>query len=145
MSSLKYLIQELETFCNNHPANVKFFAEFTEQMPNLATTDEQYPLVFFAFSPSVPSMNVVNYTAEVYVLDKIRDDRSNIIDLMSDTNQIINDIYQYFNGNHPMIDVAILPTFNPLNNFDLDYVAGWQGTFDFEVPQICDNLINYGN
>jgi hypothetical protein len=139
--SLKYLINEIETFCSSHPANVKFFAEFTEQMPNLATIDEQYPLVFFVFAPSVPSLNVVNYTAEIYVLDKIRDKRDNIIDLMSDTGQIINDIYQNFNGIHPSIDVSTLPTFNPLNNFDLDYVAGWQGTFDFELPQICGNLV----
>ena len=106
-------------------------------MPNLATIDEQYPLVFMAFSPAVPQMNVINYTVEIYVLDKIRDDRSNIIDVMSDTAQIINDIYQNYNNGTEEIDVISLPTFNPLNNFDLDYVAGWVGTFDFELPQGC--------
>jgi len=137
MSSLKGLIQSVKSFVESHPANPKFFAEFTEQMPNLATIDEQYPLVFMAFSPAVPQMNVINYTVEIYVLDKIRDDRSNIIDVMSDTGQIINDIYQnYYNG-ESTIDVISLPTFNPLNNFDLDYVAGWVGTFDFELPQGC--------
>ncbi len=35
------------------------------------------------------------------------------------------------------LSVTVLtdPTMTPLNNFDLDYVAGWVGTFTFEVDQ----------
>lgn len=143
--SWKYLIQEIEIYLNGHPSNPKFFAEFEEQRPNLATKDEKYPLVFVVPSPSVPSMNVVNFTVEIQCFDLLKDDRSNVNDVLSETWLILNDIYQFFNGNHPSIDISVLPTFNPLNNFDLDYVAGWSASFDFELPQYCDDLINTGN
>lgn len=143
--SLAYFNQEFKQFIESHPSKPKYFMEFTEQMPNLATRDEKYPLVFLSFNISIPSMNVITYSFDVYALDLLRDDRSNVIDVISEMTSLLNDIYQYFNGNHDFIDLPIAPVFNPLNNFDLDYVAGRIGTFDFELPQNCDNLINYGN
>lgn len=145
MTSWKYLIQEIGAYLAQHPANVKHFAEFTEQMPNLATKDEQYPLVFIAPVAHESGRNVVYYTINIYVLDCINDNRDNLNDVLSETNLILNDIFQYFDGTHPYIDVFSNLTSEPLNNFDLDYVAGWMGTVALELPNYCDNLINLGN
>lgn len=141
MTSYNYLISEIETFILSHPSNPKFFAEFVEQMPNLATKDEKYPLVFVNPITSSSSLNVVTYTVDIYCLDKILDDRSNINLILSEMGMLLNDIFQYFLQTHPIIESVDGMTTTPLNNFDLDYVAGWQGTIQFIVPQICDNLL----
>jgi hypothetical protein len=145
MTSIKYLKTELETWLSSHPANPKVFFEFTEQMPNLATKDEAYPLIFFAFSGSESYTNVVAHTFTVYCLDRISDDRSNIVDVVSEMQLLMNDIYLYFQTNHPVIDVIGLVASGPLNNFDLDYVGGWSAQITFELPQICMNYTNFGD
>jgi hypothetical protein len=145
MTSWKYLIQELGVYLNAHPANIKHFAEFTEQMPNLATMDEKYPLVFIAPVGSESLTNVITYDVNLYCLDLINDKRDNINDVLSETGLILNDVYQYFTNNHPNIDIIGTMPKEPLNNFDLDYVAGWMATVSFELPQYCENLINIGD
>lgn len=142
MTSYKYLIQEVEAFILAHPTAPKFFAEFKEQMPNLATIDEKYPLVFMIPESSVSGQMVINYNVEIYCLDLINDDRSNINDILSEMSMLMNDIYQHFSEYHDNVFINVPPVTTPLNNFDLDYVAGWVGSFGFEVPQICDNLLN---
>jgi len=145
MTSIKYLKNELETWLSSHPANPKVFFEFTEQMPNLATINEAYPLIFFAFNTSESYTNVITHTFTVYCLDRIADDRSNIVDVVSEMQLLMNDIYLHFQTNHPVIDVIGLVSSEALNNFDLDYVGGWSAQITFELPQICINYTNFGD
>ena len=145
MTSIKYLKTELETWLSSHPANPKVFFEFTEQMPNLATINEAYPLVFFAFNTSESYTNVITHNFTVYCLDRISDDRSNIVDVVSEMQLLMNDIYLHFQTNHPIIDVIGLVSAEPLNNFDLDYVGGCSSIVTFELPQICINYTNFGD
>jgi hypothetical protein len=81
-------------------------------------------------------MNTNVFTLDVYCVDIIQKDRANINTILSDTQLILNDLYLYYtDGTDLSVTVITDPTMTPLNNFDLDYVAGWVGTFTFEVDQ----------
>ncbi|HUM43415.1 MAG TPA: hypothetical protein PKI14_10750 [Fervidobacterium sp.] len=103
-------------------------------MPNLATASEVYPYVFFGFSSSSSLQNVKILTFDVYCVDAIENDRSNIIDVISEMEMLINDVFNYlFENGYISENVAK----TPINNFDLDYVGGWQASFDVVVDQTC--------
>lgn len=141
MTSYYGLLNKLETFFNAHIQVKKFGGEFREQMPNFSTLDERYPLVYVVPNSETSGMNTNVFTLDVYCVDIIQKDRANINTILSDTQLILNDLYLYYtDGNDLSIDILVDPTMTPLNNFDLDYVAGWVGTFTFEVNQysVCE-------
>jgi hypothetical protein len=141
MTSYYALLNKLETFFNAHIQVKKFGGEFREQMPNFSTLDERYPLVYVVPTSETSGMNTNVFTLDVYCVDIIQKDRANINTILSDTQLILNDLYLYYtDGSDLSIDIIIDPTMTPLNNFDLDYVAGWVGTFTFEVNQysVCE-------
>jgi hypothetical protein len=136
MTSYYALLNKLETFFNAHLQVKKFGGEFREQMPNFSTMDERYPLVYVVPTSELSGMNTNVFTLEVYCVDIIQKDRANINTILSDCQLILNDLYLYYTeGTDLSITVITDPSMTPLNNFDLDYVAGWVGTFTFEVDQ----------
>lgn len=132
------IIKRLETFCDSHLQVKKFGADFQEQMPNFATQDEKYPIVFVNIPTSASlTENLNTFSLEVYCLDIIQKDRDNIITILSDTQLILNDIYlDLQTGTDWSIDVTNA-TLAPLNNDLLDYAAGWVMTLDLEVETYC--------
>jgi hypothetical protein len=136
MTSYYALLNKLETFFNAHIQVKKFGGEFREQMPNFSTMDERYPLVYVVPTSELSGMNTNVFTLEVYCVDIIQKDRANINTILSDCQLILNDLYLYYtDGSDLSVTVITDPSMTPLNNFDLDYVAGWIGTFTFEVDQ----------
>jgi hypothetical protein len=136
MTSYQVLLNKLETFFNAHLQVKKFGGEFREQMPNFSTMDERYPLVYVVPTSEISGMNTNVFTLEVYCVDIIQKDRANINTILSDCQLILNDLYLYYTeGTDLSVTVITEPSMTPLNNFDLDYVAGWVGTFTFEVDQ----------
>jgi hypothetical protein len=136
MTSYQVLLNKLETFFNAHLQVKKFGGEFREQMPNFSTMDERYPLVYVVPTSEISGMNTNVFTLEVYCVDIIQKDRANINTILSDCQLILNDLYLYYTeGTDLSVTVITDPSMTPLNNFDLDYVAGWVGTFTFEVDQ----------
>jgi len=132
------VIKRLETFCNSHLQVKKFGADFLEQLPNFATKDEKYPIVFVNIPNSATvGENLNTYSLDVYCLDIIQKDRDNIITILSDTQLILNDIYlDLQTGTDWTIDVTAA-SMTPLNNDLLDYAAGFVMTLDIEVETYC--------
>jgi hypothetical protein len=98
--------------------------------------DERYPLVYVVPTSELSGMNTNVFTLDVYCVDIIQKDRANINTILSDCQLILNDLYLYYtDGSDLSVTVITDPSMTPLNNFDLDYVAGWVGTFTFEVDQ----------
>jgi len=136
MTSYQGLLNKLETFFNNHLQVKKFGGEFREQMPNFSTLDERYPLVYVVPTSETSGMNTNVFTLDIYCVDIIQKDRANINTILSDCQLILNDLYLYYtDGTDLSVTILTDPTMTPVNNFDLDYVAGWFGTFTFEVDQ----------
>jgi len=132
------VIKRLETFCDSHLQVQKFGADFLEQLPNFATQDEKYPIVFVNIPNSATvGENLNTYSLDIYCLDIIQKDRDNIITILSDTQLILNDIYlDLQTGTDWTIDVTAA-SMAPLNNDLLDYAAGFVMTLDIEVETYC--------
>jgi hypothetical protein len=160
MTSYKGLLNKIEAFCNAHLQIKKYGGEFREQMPNFSTENEKYPIVYVVPTSDLSDLNTNQFTLDVYCVDIIQKDRANINTIVSDCNLIVNDLYLYFlDGNDLSIDVIGASSGSPINNFDLDYSAGWVKSITFEVqsysvcaipmnpinpnpPQVC-NPANY--
>ena len=126
MISLQSTINKIEAFYNSHLQVKKVGADFKEQMTNFATKDEKYPIVFIVPVSVSNTENTNIFTLDIYCFDIIQKDRANIITILSDTQQILNDLYVYYmDSNDYAFDVVGVPSFQALNNDLLDYAAGY--------------------
>lgn len=132
--SYKKLLAEIETFATNHWQIKKFGSDFVSEMPNFATKDEKYPILFIAPVQTLFNMNTTTFIVDAYAWDIIQKDRENINTILSDTSQILNDLYRYFiDGDITGIDLIASSPAVPINNGLLDYASGWQMTLTFDV------------
>lgn len=142
MTSYISLLSKIEAFCNAHLQIKKYGGEFREQMPNFATKDEKYPVVFVTPTSDTEALNTNQFTIDVYCVDLIQADRANLNSIISDCQLILKDMYVYYtNDNDVEIDVVGTASMTPLNNQDLDYVAGWVMSITFEVASYGDCAI----
>ena len=127
MISYQSIVDKITTFYDNHLQVKKVGSDFKEQMVNFATKDEKYPLVYVVPTGVTPYENVSIFNLEIYCFDIIQMDRANITTILSDTQQILQDLYLEFTFSDDYdFDIDGQPTFIPLNNDLLDYAAGWQ-------------------
>lgn len=134
MTSYQALINKIEAFYTDHLQVKKVGSDFNEQLPNFATKDERYPLVFITPIVASTTMDVNTISLEVYCLDIIQKDRANITVILSDCHQILVDLINYFIfGDDYSFDIVGSPSITPLNNQLLDYAAGWVMTLDVDI------------
>lgn len=139
MISLQSTINKIEAFYNSHLQVKKVGFDFKEQMTNFATKDEKYPIVFIVPVSVSNTENTNIFTLDIYCFDIIQKDRANIITILSDTHQILMDLYNYFTfSNDLSMDVSGIPSFTALNNDLLDYAAGYVMTITLEVDNWTD-------
>ena len=139
MISLQSTINKIEAFYNSHLQVKKVGSDFKEQMTNFATKDEKYPIVFIVPVSVSNTENTNIFTLDIYCFDIIQKDRANIITILSDTHQILMDLYNYFTfSNDLSMDVSGIPSFTALNNDLLDYAAGYVMTITLEVDNWTD-------
>lgn len=135
MISYQSIVSKITTFYNNHLQVKKVGSDFKEQMVNFATIDEAYPLVFVVPIDATPNPNTTIFTLEIYCFDIIQMDRANITTILSDTQQILQDLYMEFTfSDDYAFDIEGTPTFIALNNDLLDYAAGWQMNLQLSIP-----------
>ena len=134
MTSYITLLSKIEQFCNAHLQIKKYGGEFREQMPNFSTKDEKYPVVFVEPLSDLEDLNTNQFSINIYCVDIIQKDRANLNTILSDCQLILKDMYVYYiNDMDAQLDVVGTATMTPLNNYDLDYVAGWVMGITFEV------------
>jgi hypothetical protein len=144
VTSYKQLIKFVDDFASQHQQIQRFRAEFEEQMPNFATENEAYPILFMAPVGSQFFFNQDTYTVRFYCFDIIQKDRANINYILSDTNLILNDLKKWFQeGSNYTFDILGDPTATPINNALLDYAAGWQMDITFNVDTYCVDEIPF--
>lgn len=139
MTSYQALINKIKTFYTDHLQVQKVGSDFAEQLPNFATQDEKYPLVFIVPISAIPTMNTNIVTVEIHCLDIIQKDRANITVILSDCHQILVDLVNYFTFSDDFdFDILGQPSIIPLNNQILDYAAGWVMTLDVDMKNWTD-------
>ena len=146
MTSYIQLLKKIEDFCDAHYQIQRYGGEFREQMPNLSTESEKYPIVFVTPTGGTPLYDTNQISLDIYCVDIIQKNRANLNTIVSDCHLILTDLYGYFSqGTDLSVDVIGQPSQTPLNNLDLDYVAGWMMTIVFEVNGYCVEAIPMGD
>ena len=139
MNSLQAITNEIIAFYTAHKQVKKVGSDFQEQMGNFATKDEQYPIVFIVPEGVTPTENTSEFSFTLFCFDIIQKDRANIITILSDTQQILNDLNFYFTfSTNFAFDVVGPPSFTALNNDLLDYAAGYSMSISLTVPAWTD-------
>ena len=90
---LKYL-QILESFASAHLQVQRFKHDFAEQFGNFSTEAESFPVLYVVPQPSIFGANseyLNTYTVDVYCVDLLQKDRSNVATILNTTNLILND------------------------------------------------------
>lgn len=136
MISYLQAIDVIRTFALNHYFINKFDFEFREQMPNLATIDEAYPLLFVVPVASDTIQNVNEFDIDVYCVDRYQKDRTNVNFVISDCNQTLNDLVLWLEEGQDSIEIVSTSTQTPINNDLLDYVGGWVLRLRLQVEKI---------
>ena len=135
------ILQTIESFASAHLQIKKFASDFPAQMPNFATKNEEYPILFVSPTNSIFQENTNRYEIDVYCFDIIQSDRENINTILSDTNLILNDLNRWMlDGELFGIDNVSTSEATPIDNSLLDYAAGWvmRMTFETDTYGICE-------
>lgn len=136
MISFTNVVTVLKSFADNHLQVHKFGFEFKDQMPNLATVDEKYPLLFVVPVGATPTMNTNELEVDIYCLDRLQKDRSNASYVISDTQLILTDLTVWLEDSI-YLDVIRSYPMTPINSDLLDYCDGWVMRLRLEVDRIA--------
>jgi hypothetical protein len=138
------MLQLFESFSSAHLEVKRFKSDFLEQMENFGIQGEEYPILYCVPSPSVFGADEFTdrnqYTFTFYSVDIINKGRTNINPIMNTTALILNDLHLWLkDGDLPGVDVLEVSSIQPINNYLLDYVGGWQMsiTLDVDSYSVC--------
>lgn len=136
MISYLQAVNVIRTFANNHLQVNKFDFEFKEQMQNLATKNEAFPFIFVVPVGSDTLANVNEFDVDIYCVDRLQKDRSNVNYIVSDCNKILNDLVLWLEEGQTDLEVIGTSTQSPINNDLMDYVGGWVLRVRLQVEKI---------
>lgn len=90
---LKQIIEDLEVFATDHKQINDFgFGQVSE----ISTNDHEYPMMWVSLVPSTTG-NMVSLAFEIYIIDLLKHDKVNLVEVLNDTLLIGNDIIaKYF-------------------------------------------------
>lgn len=144
MISYLQAVNVIKTFADQHLQINKFDFEFKEQMQNLATLNEAYPFLYVVPIASDTIVNVNEFDVEIYCVDRLQKDRTNVNYVISDCNQILNDLVLWLEEGQNDIEIVGTATQTPINNDLLDYVGGWVLRVRLQVEKIglCEIPLN---
>jgi len=106
MISYNQLTTILESFATAHKQIKRFGSEFKEQLPNLSTEGVTFPYLFVVPINKTSVEFVKTLEVEVYCIDRLRKDRENSSDVVSDTEQILTDLEVWLEDGQDLLDVV---------------------------------------
>lgn len=129
-------VSVIENFATQNEMVQKFGFEFKEQMPNIATEDERYPLLFVVPIGAMPTTNTNEFEIDIYCLDRYTQDRVNVPSVVSDTQLILAMLTKWLEEGQTDMDVIHSYPMQPINNDLLDYCGGWSMRVRVEVDMV---------
>lgn len=141
---LKDLIDNLQQYSKSTGKIKRFHFDFKDQIDVFAKESDTYPMVFISpiMNQSVSNKNGFSgilFMMDIFVLDKIRHDRTNILTIMNDTNNIITDFVTYIKGING-INVNEISDIFPYNDFTVSMLAGNTLTMSMliNIDTVCE-------
>jgi len=135
------LIQFIESFASNHLQVQRFQAEFEDQMPNFATDGEAFPVLFMSPVSTEFGEFADKYTVNFFCYAQIQKDRSDVNNVFSDTQLILNDLKKFIkDSENVMFGIEADANSIPMREITMDYVIGntMTVTIDVDTYTICD-------
>ena len=139
----KYLFNILRSFADNHRQIRRVEEGFEDAITNFSTEEQDFPILYIAPVSTTPiSTSRRGKVLRIFCFDLLNRDGSNVDDLISDTEQILNDVILYFSDQSPATDITLNnnPSITKMNNSLLDRAVGSQMDIDFDLGTVtnCD-------
>lgn len=149
LKTFRGFVKDLKKIYEKHQQIKDFGFGFIEDITfkNQGDTTTQYPYLFVIPDTTVVDERELQYSIRLVMMDRVvnyTDD--NLLDIMSDMNQILQDVVSQFaysytaeDGDYTGVYQIDLPvTLQPFaDKFD-DYVAGWFATINITLGQALD-------
>ena len=129
------LLNILESFASEHIDVRRFIAEDLDQMSEMTSKDEQFPVMFVTPTNNIFDWHINQYEVRIYVYDRLIKDRTNINDIRSKTNQIISDLDVWLRKEAELpIEVTSISTSYPFSSELMTDVTGWYVDVVVDIP-----------
>lgn len=140
MITFNNIVDDFKTFCTNHLQINTFYSGETW---NFQTMTNVYPAVIMLPQPSSIDRGRIVLTFNLFIMDILNKDNSNLDEIYSDTLLIMTDMISYFRNNedegYSLTDDTV--SVEPFNESFDDNLAGWMATLNIEIPysgSICN-------
>ena len=144
IANYKQIIQDFSGIAYHHPQIMSFgFGDITQITMDVETKQEpEYPKMYVIPDTVLLNQNALQYNYSIIILDQINDDLSNQSDVMSDTLEIVKDIftilYQSYTSNFGGFTNYYAPLWSPpavpfLERFET-ILGGWTLNVTLEQP-----------
>lgn len=135
-TNLKGVLNELEQFILNH--NIINSFGFGN-VDNISTKDMVFPLCWLMPVPSQLENNMASITFDMYMMDLLKQDLSNLHDVMSDTLILGSDVVANFFDNEEEYDFVLDESYVSIQPFQFnsdvtdDATGGWIFTITIQI------------
>ena len=137
--TLNQVIKDFRAFCDAHKMIKSFESKPITQM---MAKNLQYPIMWLNWKPGAFATGELIVNADVYFLDRLKKDNSNIDQVISDNLLNANDFYTYFNDK--LEDLTFLmdnnAPFAPVVFEYDDELAGWVVSVSIQIQTDRDEL-----
>lgn len=143
IEGLKILLDKIEQFSITHTGVERFHFDFEDQIDPIISESTKHPLMYvspidgFALSQSITQISL-----RIKVVDIIKiQTRENVEDILDNSLKVLQDFiaeFGEFNNNL----LAEMPTLSPLNDYTINYAAGYFMDASFYIYKLnnCDNF-----
>jgi hypothetical protein len=144
IANYKQIIQDFSGIAYHHPQIMSFgFGDITQITMDVETKQEpEYPKMYVVPDTVLLNQNALQYNYSIIILDQVNDDLSNQSDVMSDTLEIVKDIftilYQSYTASFGGFTNYYAPLWSPpatpfLERFET-ILGGWTLNVTLEQP-----------
>ena len=141
--TLNQIIAKIQTQAESHKMVGKFGVG---QQSNLAVENiEYYPLVWLY--PDGFTLDLANklqtYNFALLVMDRVWESESNVIEVLSDTAQIMGDIFALLDSEYQneVWQLVVNQNASPFYDSRTDILAGYAINFSIQVPYLADSCV----
>ncbi len=137
VTTLNTIKNSLAAFASYHLQLKRFQLSFFENFDGFSTSAVQFPILYAIPQDVQLQENINSFTIRVYAVDILQTDRSNEVDVINDTLLILRDLRNWLALADNGLNILNNPIAIPVNNFLVDYTAGWY--IDIEVEGNAEN------
>jgi hypothetical protein len=133
------LLNKFEALANNHLQIKRFGSGPIEDVNTFSPSSGDFPVLWVVPQAAKLGKNTLVYTIRILVFDIDETDDSNRDEILSDTLQILNDIFQQFMEDDDNYEVNTELIATPFNQRFVDYCTGWFA--DIEITTDINNSL----